>query len=419
MLRLIGLALSLVVGVASAKEVALPSPLTLDKALALSDALPVSVMNIAAERAQLAAERFDGEKAKRLRLTLEGEAALLPYFSDYYHYIQTFLVARKVLYDGGRSQALRRSLDTLEAALKAQASVFKMQYRLKVVEAFFKIVLADLRFRQLNEEMAVVYVTLDAMRDRHRLGSVSDVELADQEKRYGKLLLERAEAELAQRQHRLELAILLNQPDALIDEVAPPKVADLQWEPLPDVSVLLRQLPYKSPALLALKQKLAAFSARQKWVALQKAPTLSAEVGVGPRYLESELDVPVWTARLKLNWPIVDGGAQDAERARVEAKRLAVLAEYKRVRQQLEKRVVHLWKTLSLRTQRKKWLESYQAFVDLNMEYKRGLYENEEKTDIGDAMIEQSRYDYAALEALFEALMARYELKTIMGELWP
>jgi len=402
-----------------AEEAALPSPLTLKQALTLADRLPVEVMAVTQAQAEVAARRFAARQEKRLRLSLEGKIGAYQYLWDFHRHHRLALVARKVLYDGGREAALLRALNTLDAALDTEKSVAQARYRLKIVEAFFNILLADLRYRMLNEEMAVVYVTLDRMRDRHQLGTVSDVTLAEQEKRYAELLLARTEAELVQRQRRLELAILLNRPDAVIDEVKPPAVDKILAAPLPDVAALLKQLPHRSPELLAIRQKLASLVSEQQWAALQKAPTLSAQVATGPRYVENEVDKQSWNVQLQLSWPILDGGVTQTTQMQVEARRLKWMHEYKQRRQQLEQRVVQLWAVAQAQPARQTWLARYRDYVDLNMEYKRGLYENEEKADIGDAMIEQSRYDYAELEALFKTLLARYELNTIMGEQWP
>ncbi len=408
-----------VLALAARAQEALPSPLTLKAALEVADRLPVEVMAVAQREVALSAERFEAQQQNRLRLALQGKVGVYQYAPDQHYYHRLALVASKVLYDGGREQALLKALGREQAALSLQRSQAMARYRLKVAEAFFDVLLADVRYRRLNEEMAVAYVELDRLRDRHELGTVSDVDLAAKESEYARLLLARNEAELAQRQRRVELAILLGRPDAVIDEVAPPPLKALSEIKVEELSSLLARLADASPDLLALRQQLQAVEARMQWARLQRSPTLSAHASAGPRYFEKEVDKGAWDVHLQLSWPLIDGGVSDAARAGVEAQRLRLLMEHKRLSQTLQRRVVKLWGELAVLKSRQAWLKAYQDFVDLNMEYKRGLYENEERTDIGDAMIEQSRYDEAALESAFRALLAWYELKLIMGERWP
>ncbi len=398
---------------------ALPSPLTLRDVLAGADRLPVPVMQARWRQAELTAGRLAVEQPRQLQVSLEGEAGVheLEGRGRRYHRLQ--LVGRKLLYDGGREAALTAALDQEHAAERLNEQWARAQYRLQLIESFFNVVLADLRYRTLNEKMAVVYVTLDRLRDRHELGTVSDVALAKAEKDYAELLAQRNEAELAQRQQRLRLAILLGRSDAIIDEVRPPtpgQMKRLLEMSVEDVSELLKKLPHLNPTLVALRQKLGATADRLRWARLQRAPSVRLEAAVGPRYYEKGVNQDSWDMRLRLDWPLLDGGASRQAAAQVSAQRLKLISEYKARLQALQSRVVTLWGRLALWPTRKKWLDAYQDYVDLNMEYRRGLYENEEKTDIGDAMIEQSRLDEATLKTLFAAVLANLELRAILGE---
>lgn len=396
----------------------LPSPLTLQQALKLADRQPAELLELLQQQASLKAQQHAAELGTAWRLALKAKAGRYQYAPSDHTFHRLVLQVDKTLWDGGEREALMQALNRQLAAVRSLENHARARYRLRIIRAFYNILLADLQYRALNEEMAVRYVTLDRARDRHELGTLSDVELARLEKDYQQLLLQRNLAELAQRQRRVELAILLNRPDAVIDEVVAPPLPRLP-EKLPDPTEMMHAVMDHNPELNAVKKQLVALADKRNWARAARRPRISMQAYGGMRHIENEVDKDHWRVQLALDWPLLDGGMAEQRLARVSAEQLALKTRLKQLRQRLEQRVVQLWQTLAATRTRKAWLHAYEDFVDLNMEYRRGLYENEERTDIGDAMIEQSRYDLESLKAAMETALSWYEFKVLQGEQIP
>lgn len=404
-------------GQATSEAQLLPSPLTLEQVLALADQQPVEKLALLQQQAALKAAMEDAKRAKAFTAAVKGLLGAHQFAPDYHRYHQLQIQLQKTLWDNGRTEALLKSLQGQQHALEVLNQDALNRYRLRVIEAFFNIILADTTYRMLNEEMAVRYVLLDRARDHQALGSVSDVTLAKLEKDYRILLVQRNDAELLQRQRRTELAILLDKPYALFDEVAPPRFK--AEEKLPDLEVLFKRIEAKNPRLQALALQKQALLQKLTWARKQNGPSLSVQASAGPRHYENEPDKDAWDVNLALSWPLVDGGVSSTRQAEVQAALMKLRQQEKQLRQQLLQQAVDSWRVLSAYPAKEKWLKAYQDFVDLNMEYKRGLYENEERTNIGDAMIEQSKYELNVLKTTFERMLNYYRLKLLQGEQVP
>lgn len=408
----------LVFSLAARAGESLPSPLTLQQALKMADRQPVELLEVLQQQTDLQAQRHAAELGTAWRLALTGKIGRYQYEPSDHAFHRLVLQLDKTLWDGGERDALMQALNRQLAAVQGLEGYARARYRLRVIRAYYNIILADLRYRALNEEMAVRYVTLDRARDRHRLGTLSDVELARLEKDYQQLLLQRNLAELAQRQRRVELAILLNRPEAVIDEVVAPSLPRLP-EKMPDLSDMMQSVMDRNPELNAVKKQLVALVDKRDWARAARRPRVSVQAYGGIRHFENEVDKGHWRVQLALDWPLLDGGVSEQRLTQVSAEKAVLQTKLKRLNQQLSQRVARLWRTLAALRTREAWLRAYEDFVDLNMEYRRGLYENEERTDIGDAMIEQSRYDLESLKTAMDTALSWYELKVLQGEQIP
>lgn len=398
----------------ASKAPPLPDPLTLEAVLQHADQTPPEVLLLRAKAAMLAAQQQATETATAPRASLSGSLGRHEFQGDDHAYHTLYLNLSKLLYDQNRSGALKAALETQRKAMEVREKEARLRYRRQLMRAFFDVILADLDYRRLNEKMAVVYVTLDRMRDRHALGSISDVELAQQEKDYQALLLKRDQAEKRQRETRVLLAVLMGRPDVLIDSVTPPRLSPFK-RPLPPLDKLMTQATQQAPALQALRTELAALEHKTQWARRTSPITVEAVGQAGIRHYENETDKDRWNVALQLNVPLYDGGATNAALAQVAAERLQVRAQLGQTQRSVQQRVVQLWGQLASMNRELAFLKAYSNFVDLNYMLKQGLYENEERTDLGDAMIEQSEYDYHMAEARFRYALLWQELDDLTG----
>ncbi|MBI5613084.1 MAG: TolC family protein, partial [Gammaproteobacteria bacterium] len=169
-----GATLLLAVGVLQAAEPGLPSPLTLEQALALADQahpdLVISGARVDAARADLQqAEALSG-----LRAQVELTPQRVQPSTDPAHAriddSRARLLVQKRLYDFGRSRSLE---DSARAQIDARELAYldeRQRRRLEIMTRFFEVLLADLRYTVDNEALAHDFVQFDRGRERHRLG---------------------------------------------------------------------------------------------------------------------------------------------------------------------------------------------------------------------------------------------------------
>ena len=111
--------------------------------------------------------------------------------------------------------------DRADGMLLAHA---RQHRRTKILRCYLGVLLADLTFTLENEAMAIAYVRMNRTRERHTLGQVSDIALAERNSRYQAARHQRYAAEAAQRASRSRLALALNRPGELAATLLPPRL---------------------------------------------------------------------------------------------------------------------------------------------------------------------------------------------------
>ncbi len=176
---------------------AVPEPLSLDQALALS--------------------------AKHPRLAVTPDERLYPRRQP------LFLGCHRLVF--GDSRGVDPWRDTAWSPLLAPQPA----QRLEVMQRFFDVLLADLSFARDNEAMAVAYVQFDRANARAELGQFSPLRVAELEAEYQLIRRQRAASEAAQRLTRSLLAQAIGRPKELPRELiaperpaAPPRLPELE-----------------------------------------------------------------------------------------------------------------------------------------------------------------------------------------------
>lgn len=395
----------------------LPEPLTLEAALARAGSTHPQVLQSQARLDRARAGLMSAESVGALRLRFEGRARWVepPEVTqdlgreDH----KASVVLEKNIYDFGRTAALE---DAASSDIRAGNWRYRdtlAQRQVRITEAFFDVLLADLHFARDNEAMAVVFVNLDKLRDRHELGQVSDIELLGLESEYQKIRRQRAQSLARQRVARGRLAALLNVPDQLPSNLVEPELPQLERQ-VPGFEEAWARVEEHNPFLNALRAEVAAARERVDAARATGRPVLNGtvEASAYSRELGSN---DTWRAGVNMIVPLYTGGSVDAAIAREmaglrQSRALLQETEYE-LRQQVLEQIMQL-QTFDER-QDESWAE--QDYRELYLDRSRAIYEMEVKTDLGDAMVRLTEAELLAAQTRFETALAWARLDALAG----
>ncbi|RMG30944.1 MAG: TolC family protein [Gammaproteobacteria bacterium] len=364
-------------------------PLTLGQALARAEAPVPEMLAADAEVNAARAEVQAADSRTGLRVDVEGRlrlgAPLDPAFSR--NDSALALVLRRRLTDFGRTPAARRAgAADLEAA-RLERRWARWQRRLAILDAYLEVLEADQDYQVEDEHLAVLFVRLDALRDRHRLGQVSDVALLELESRYQHARVAHRRADARRRLARARLAEALGTPGVLPGELAPVPDPEAALSPLPPLETLEREVMTHHPRLRALEARLRAAEARVAQAAATAHPELSLEAGAGA-YARDFGGRNRWHAGVVLSLPLETGGVRDAALARARAARDRARAALEALRRRVRLELRTLVEEIGILQAREKAAAAGLEYRDLDLERSRARYELELQTDLGDAMVE-------------------------------
>lgn len=402
----------------SAEPAPLPEPLSLPAALAAIPADHPDLLAARAERDAAAAALTRARAGDDLNVDLDLQARRIrPAHSspDLRHDdSRAVLRASKTLYDFGRTRQATAAGKADLAAGEAHLQRARQRLRRTVMARFFDVLLADLAAAREEEAMSVAYVRFDRARDRAEAGELSEVDLLALEDRYQQARLRRERAVARQRQTRARLALALGRPNQLPDELLPPDLPGLE-RPLPDFDALREQALIHSPELAALRAALAAGQARRAAARAERRPTLYLQVDAAHYAREFGARDPL-TAILGLNVPLWQGGRVDGAVQAADAELTRLRARLGAARQQLEQDLLAAWQdieTLQLQRQSAALRADYR---DLYLDRSRAQYELEIRTDLGDAMVQQSAARVYQAETDYHLALAWERLVELTGD---
>jgi outer membrane protein TolC len=389
--------------------------LTLQEALAAAeaphpdlDAAKAGLDAALAER-ELAGAREDLTVAvagalQRVRPTLR-DAGRDEMSDNYLH-----LLARKPLYDFGRSANAEGAADSAAAAMAAGLLDARAQRRLEIMGRFFDVLLADLRAAADNEFMAVAYVDFDNGRDRASVGLLAPSALAELEARYQEALVKRNASQQRQRITRSLLAIAMNRPGELAPELEDPALSGNEHA-VPDYEALLPVMFAHNPRFKAAREELEAARQRIEAARAERNPKLDVELEANSypqRALNGRDDR---RAGLVLTWPIYQGARVDAAVGRERALFQQSQARVEKLRLELTQALLENWLEIEqLRGTVRTAAAKYATWRDLDMERVRGEYEVELKSHLGPTMA-------ATMEAKVRQRGAEYRLALALARL--
>ncbi|MGM0677596.1 TolC family protein [Ectothiorhodospira marina] len=319
---------------------------------------------------------------------------------------RALLQARKTLYDFGRTRHQQAAAETTLRGETLTLTDTRAQRRLEIMRGYFQVLLADLTYARDNEAMAVEFVELNRLRERHALEQISDIDLMARENRYQAARIQRHASLQRTRAARQQLALILGYPDDIPDRLRQPDLPGNDRD-LPDLEALWNIAGHHNPQLRALRLEVEAAGQR---VAAQRAegrPLLHAEAEAGWWSREFGGDRNPLALGLVLDIPLYSGGRVDAATAREQAQRLEARGDLAEAEYALRQDVLETWQRIQHLTTRREQAQVHADYRDLYLDRSRSLYEMEVATDLGDAMTRQS-----------EALLLTAEIEFLLALAW-
>jgi outer membrane protein TolC len=324
------------------------------------------------------------------------------------------IVARKPLFDFGRSSGGIEAADQEVAARQAALLNTENLRRLDIMARYFDVLLADMQYAADNEFMAVAYVAWDNAKDRADVGQLSQPELLKLEAAYQDAR-ERRNASLQRMQAtRQRLGQAMNRPGTLPAELEEP-VLKGNNRPVADYASLLPWVRAHNLRLLALRAQIDAADARIAAARAERRPSLDAEV-IGAGYSRESVTRDDVSAGLVFNVPLYQGERVDAREARERALKTRTQAE-------LEKLEFDLADTLLANLQEIEWLRGSSRsaaakqieYRDWALERARAEYELELKTNLGTSMAETQMAQLRRKQVEYRLALALARLEALSG----
>ena len=401
-----------------AAPAALPDPLSLKQAIEFSDNnhpdLEIATSHLDRSEANFRATKAD--KGFDLSLNAYGQsvdpANGTP--GPVGDSMATILLT-KPLYDFGKTG---NRIAAAQAQLEGEWSRYfnaRQQRRLDIMSLFFDVLLADLRYRVDDETMARTYVTYDRIRKRHDLGQVSDVVLMEYESRYREALSKRVASDAKRRATRARLAIGMNRPDELADNLTPPILDDLDRQ-VPDYDKVIANVLKSNPVVIAMRYEVNAAEKSLRSAKAFSRPELDLELEA------SQFERPIGLrndarAGVVMKWPIYQGGAKRAKVVEADANLREKRALLTRTENVLRQKTLELLQKIDELQYQRKASKVLVDYRDLKLDQSRALYEMEARATLGDAMIGVTDAQWRAARVNYQLALAWAQLKALSGEL--
>lgn len=315
------------------------------------------------------------------------------------------------IYDFGKSyDAIKAERSSIEAAEKSYVSA-RNTVLLEGLAAFYNLHASELLERAVYEAHSSAYVRWDRFKQLERYGQKSLLDVSEWLFKVEKTRLIYYRERSRNNALRLRLEELTGKPftGEFVNPPEPPKgkIVDFDPEKVADA------VEKKNLALAALGKRVQALRfKREGTVSLPKLEAF-ANVDHSSRDLRGRNE---WAVGARLNWNIFDGGVTRAERSRLAAResKLSALFEIKRraVRRKAQNLVMNIndsWQQIVSSLARK-------SFLSKRLLRRQEMYQQERVTDLGTAMIDDTRGESELVRATGAYYVDMARLMVVMGE---
>ena len=379
--------------------------LTLEAALATIEAAHPDFLSAQADRDAALADRDIAASRMDSTVNLEGilRSGSHPWGNrEFLPDNSVRLIARKTLYDFGRSSAAEQAGLAELNARQADLVTVRDRRRLEVMTRYFDVLIADMQYTADNELMAVNYVRFDHGRDNFAAGRISSIDLAELETNFQDALQKRNISSQKVRITRAMLANAMNRPGNLPGDLVDPKLEGNN-RVLPEYEALLSIMLANNPRLIAQQEMMAAAQRRLESVRAEKGPTLEAEIQAAD-FSRPAITRDNLSAGLILTWPLHQGSRADSRVARELALLNKVQAGSEKLRMDLTQAMLETYLAIvELQGAGRSSAQKQVEHRDLILERSRGLYELELRSNLGTSSV-------GTVEANLRARRNEYQL---------
>lgn len=394
----------------------LPNPLTLEQALALADEPHPDLDFARADLALAQARQLEtgARYSTRAYLDITSETVEPSTGGGHIDDSRARVLVNRPIYDFGDTRALTASADASVASRELHVLDARQQRRIEIMQRFHDVILADLRYTVDLEEMTHRYLNFNRLRERRTLGQVSDLDVLEAENPYQEALIRRTASQQEQLAARQRLALALNRPDEIPNELITPKLSPMERE-IPNFKAVYESATTASPEILALRKEVESALAGLDAARAQHGPTLTAELEFGKyqRALAARSDV---RAGLTLRMPLVQGDDSRAAVARAQAELAVRQARLLKVEYQLRQTALELVQRLVTLKVERSTAQQRLALRELSLDRQRALYEMEVQTRLGDALTRLTEAQWLAVKVDLDILLTWARIDALSGK---
>ncbi len=399
----------------------LPDALTFAQVLALPLDNQYGVVGARASYELRLAEQQMVRSSNRPQVTVDGrlryvEPGALAVQNDQHDDHRTGLSLRQKLFDFGRQQDREDAAEARLVGERLSLMDEKKRQRLALMRAYFDVLLADQRYQALNERMAILFIRYDRARDRRELGQTSDYDIAVFERDYQDVMLERARADADRRLTRRHLAEIAGRPGQLPRELEAPSLGRLFERDVPAVGDLIETALDEDLALNALRRQHDGSKSDLAAARSGNLPSVHGEINADHYTREGATRDP-FRAGVYLEFPLLRGGARNAEIAAAQAERMDVVARMAEREADIRRYATELVEMIrvhqSIGQQR---IDALDTYAELNFMRNQTLYQMEKAADLGDAMAEMSMAKFEGMQTTYALAMRWAELALLTNQ---
>ena len=325
------------------------------------------------------------------------------------------LIARKTLYDFGRSSAAVRAgfaeLNAREADLVTALS----RRRIEVTSRFFEVLLADMQYAVTNELSAVIFVTFSHGQENFAAGKISSIELAELDTRNQDMQLKRNASSQRQRISRALLANAMSRPGELTRDLEEPKLEENN-RLLPEYDSLIPVMLANNPRLIAQQELILAAQHRLESMRAERNPTLDAEIQAAD-FSRTAATRDNLSAGLILSWPLYQGSRADSRVSRELAQVNKAYATTEKLKMDLTQLLLETYlEIVQLQGEGRRAAKKLVEYRDLALERTRGWYELELKSNLGTSMAETADANVRLRKNEYQLALEFARLEAILGK---